>query len=75
MADRERIIAGRNAWHAAEKAYSAEAAKFVGVWWMGEPPPTEVQPVTREALQELARLRKAADEALACGAQIPQLGP
>ena len=65
MADRETIIAGRNAWRAAEKAYSGEVAKYVGVWCMGEPPPTEVQPVTRAVLQELARLRKAADDALA----------
>jgi hypothetical protein len=64
MAHRETIIAAQDAWRDAEKAYSDEASKYVAAWFMeGEPPPTMPEPVTREALDTLNRLRKAADSA------------
>ncbi len=63
MVDRERIIAAQDAWRDAETAYSDEAAKFVAVWWVeAGPPPTVPEPVTREALNKLNRLRKVADD-------------
>ena len=64
MVDRERIIAAQDAWGGAETAYSDEAAKYVAAWWLdGGPPPTMPEPVTREALNKLNRLRKVADDA------------
>jgi hypothetical protein len=62
-AQRERLITARDKWRAAEKAYSDEASKYVAAWWMDGPPPTMPEPVTREALEKLKRLRAEADEA------------
>jgi len=63
MVDRERIIAAHDAWRDAETAYSDEAAKYVAAWWReAGPPPTMPEPVTRDALDKLNRLRKVADD-------------
>jgi hypothetical protein len=66
MVDRERILAAQDAWLAAEKAYHDEANKYAGAWWLdGLIPDDEPEPLTREALVELDRLREAAASALA----------
>ena len=66
MVDRERIIAAQNAWRDAEKAYQDETAKYVDAWWLdgGPTPGGEPEPLTREALVVLARLREVAQSAL-----------
>jgi hypothetical protein len=67
MVDRDRIIAAQDAWGGAEKAYHDEAAKYVEAWWLdgGPLPKREPEPLTREALVELARLREVEQSALA----------
>jgi hypothetical protein len=65
MVDREGIIAAQNAWRDAEKAYQDETAKY-DAWWLdgGPTPGAEPEPLTREALVVLARLREVAQSAL-----------
>jgi hypothetical protein len=67
-ATRDQIIAAQDAWQDAHRAYRDEAGKYAKRWWMGEGPPPEdawPEPVTREELQKLTRLREAEGEALA----------
>ena len=66
MVDRERIIAAQDAWRDAEKAYQDETAKYVDAWWLdgGPVPGRKPEPLTREALVVLARLREIAQSAL-----------
>ena len=66
--ERELLIGVQDAMRDAKKAYSDEAAKYVAVWLHADGPPSEdkrPEPVTREALATLNRLRTAAEAATA----------
>jgi hypothetical protein len=56
----EEIIAARDAWRDAKRAYDDEAAQYVGVAWLPTVAgPGPVDGVTREACEKLTRLGEA----------------
>ena len=64
MGTREEMIAARDAWRDAKRAYDDEAAPYVGVAWLPTVPALgPVEGLSREGYDKLARLREAEQEA------------
>jgi len=60
MGTREEIIAARDAWRDAKRAYDDEAAPYVKVAWLPTVPrPDAVEGLTREGCERLTQLREA----------------
>jgi hypothetical protein len=61
---REEMIAARDAWRDAKRAYDDEAAPYVGVAWLPTVPALgPVEGLSRQGYDKLARLREAEQEA------------
>jgi hypothetical protein len=66
MGTREEIIAARDAWRDAKRAYDDEAAPYVGGAWLPTVPrPDAVEGLTREACEKLTQLGEAEQAAAA----------